>query len=246
MESSQVSLVPDRLEAVLTRVCQAAVAAGRVPQDVAVMLAVKTQPVEAVLAGLAAMAQARSEQPVLLGQNRVQEMVGTGPALAAPDLPAHEMHLIGPLQSNKVNHTLAWADAVDSVDSLRLAQRLSAACERQGRDLDVHLEVNVSGEATKSGAQPEEALDLACAVAALPHLHLRGLMTIGLHSEDEGAVRAGYAALRSLSEAITTSGDVGTAGCTDLSMGMTNDLEWAIAEGATTVRVGRAVFGERR
>ena len=246
MDSSQISLVPANLAHVLERVARAAAAAGRSCQDVDVMLAVKTQPVDVVLAGLEAMARARPGRPVLLGQNRVQEMTGTGPALAAPDLPAHEMRLIGPLQSNKVNHTLAWATGVDSVDSLRLAQRLSAACDRQGRDLDVRVEVNVSGEASKSGSRPEEALDLACAVAALPHLHLRGLMTIGLNSDNEQAVRAGYAALRSLAEVIATSGDAGTEACTDLSMGMTNDLEWAVAEGATTVRVGRAVFGERR
>ena len=154
VDSSQISLVPANLAHVLERVARAAAAAGRSCQDVDVMLAVKTQPVDVVLAGLEAMARARPGRPVLLGQNRVQEMAGTGPALAAPDLPAHEMRLIGPLQSNKVNHTLAWATGVDSVDSLRLAQRLSAACDRQGRDLDVRVEVNVSGEASKAGVAP--------------------------------------------------------------------------------------------
>ena len=107
------------------------------------------------------------------------------------------------------------------------------------------VQVNVSGEETKSGVSPEAALDLACQVGELKHLNLIGLMTIGLNSPHEGPVRAGYANLHGLAEKIAASGAPGTAGCTQLSMGMTNDIEWAIAEGSTQVRVGRAVFGER-
>lgn len=245
MTSPGLSVIPENLARVLERVDTAAQAAGRPASEIAVMLAVKTQPVGAVLTALHAMHALRPDSPVILGQNRVQEMVGTGPALAEPTLPAHEMHLIGPLQSNKINHTLAWADAVDTVDSLRLAEKLSAACARQDKTLKVLLEVNVSGEESKSGFSPSEVLERACEIAALPNLKLHGLMTIGLHANDESAVRAGYAQLRKAAVAITATGQPGTAQCTELSMGMTNDLEWAIAEGATTVRVGRAVFGER-
>ena len=107
------------------------------------------------------------------------------------------------------------------------------------------VQVNVSGEESKSGVSPDAAIDLACQVGELKCLNLIGLMTIGLNSSQEAPVRAGYARLRELAQEIATSGAPGTAACTQLSMGMTNDIEWAIAEGSTQVRVGRAVFGER-
>lgn len=219
-----------------TRVATAARAAGRNPDEVAILLAAKTMPAatlrEAVLAGAH-----------LLGQNRVQELVEMAPDLA--DL-TPSWHMIGRLQSNKVNAAVRWADAVQSVADLPLAVRLSRRCAALDRELEVWVQVNVSGETTKGGVAPEAAVDLAAGVAALPGLRLAGLMTIGARSDDAGLVRAGYARLAELGSLVRGSGAPGTDAARGLSMGMSGDLELAIAEGATLVRVGSAVFGPRR
>ncbi|MGW6129639.1 YggS family pyridoxal phosphate-dependent enzyme [Cellulomonas sp. NPDC055163] len=238
--------VTARLRQVRSRLHDAEVAAGRDPGSVRLLLATKTVPAELVRAAVeadSADVHARGTgSPVLLGENRVQELVAKAPVLVGL---AAELHLIGPLQSNKVNHALRWATCVESVDSLELARRLSERCVATERELDVLVQVNVSGEPTKRGVPPEEALGLATDVAALPALRLRGLMTIGANSADPGLVRAGYARLRSLRDDVTGSGAPGTAGATGLSMGMSGDLELAVAEGATVVRIGTAVFGSR-
>lgn len=228
-----------RLAAVHDRVADAAAAAGRDPADVRVLLAVKTQTAATVREALRAGAR-------LLGHNRAQELAAMGPELAGPDVPEHEMHFIGHLQSNKINEVLRWARCVQSVDGARLAQRLDAAVARRGgRPLDVLVQVNTSGEASKYGSTPEEALDLAAVVGASEHLRLRGLMTIGANSPEPGRVRTSYDRLAELGAAVRASGAPGTAEATELSMGMSGDLEIAVAAGATMVRVGTAVFGPR-
>ncbi|MDM7856567.1 YggS family pyridoxal phosphate-dependent enzyme [Cellulomonas alba] len=235
--------IADRLASVRRRVSAAARAAGREPADVRILLATKTQPAERVLAALAADAAACAAEPalqrVLVGENRVQELVEKGPHVG-PAAPA--MHLIGPLQSNKVNAALRWATCVETVESLEPAQRLSS---RAPRELDVLVQVNVSGEQTKHGVDPADAVDLAMRVASLPSLRLRGFMTIGARSPDDELVRAGYARLRALRDEVLASGAPGTDDALELSMGMSGDLEAAISEGATIVRVGTAVFGAR-
>lgn len=228
-----------RLADVRRRVASAASVAGRDPHDVRLLLATKTQPASLVRAALDADREARAADPtltaVLVGENRVQELVAKGPELAG----LAGLHLIGPLQSNKVNAALRWASCIESVASLDLAERLSA---RATDPLDVHLQVNVSGEESKHGVAPGDAVALAHGVAALPRLRVAGLMTVGARSDDDGVVRAGYALLRSLRDEIVAAG---TQTATELSMGMSGDLELAIAEGATLVRVGSAVFGAR-
>ncbi|MFE5291930.1 YggS family pyridoxal phosphate-dependent enzyme [Isoptericola sp. NPDC056618] len=245
--------IPARLAAVHDRVAAAARAAGRDPREVRVLLATKTQEAETMLAGVRAaldLAAAQGDdRPVLVGENRVQELVAKAPALA--DLVAAgrvEAHLIGHLQKNKVNQVLGAATAVDSVDSPALARALSTRCERDGRTLDVLVQVNVSGEESKSGVAPDDAAALALDVAALPGLRLTGFMTIGARlgeHHDEALVRAGFARLRAIRDAVLVSGAPGTDDARELSMGMTADLELAVAEGATVVRVGTAVFGAR-
>jgi pyridoxal phosphate enzyme (YggS family) len=226
-------------------------AAGRPLDSVRLLLAVKTQSAAAIRAALEGGAY-------LIGQNRVQEMTSTEPLLAG--LP-HATHMIGQLQSNKVNQVLRWADCIQTVDSLKLAERLAARVSTRlevqpgpeagsGRKppsdrLDVMVQVNTSGEATKAGVEPALALDLMYAVAALAELRLTGLMTVGLNSSDSAAIGRAYAALRDLRDQAATSGKPGTEEITELSMGMSGDLEIAIAEGATMVRLGTAVFGAR-
>ncbi|WP_182111573.1 MULTISPECIES: YggS family pyridoxal phosphate-dependent enzyme [unclassified Actinotalea] len=227
--------VAQRLAVVRDRVADAARAAGRDPADVRVLLATKTMPADVVREAVLAGAD-------LLGENKVQELVAKAPALG--DL-RPTLHVIGRLQSNKVNLALRYADGVQSVDDLGLAERLSRRCEVLDRDLDVMVQVNVSAEPTKAGVAPDRALDLAVAVAALPRLRLTGLMTIGAHSRDVGRVAAGFAQLRELRDALVASSAPGTAEAGGLSMGMSGDLEAAVAHGATIVRLGTAVFGER-
>ncbi|MDT0165612.1 YggS family pyridoxal phosphate-dependent enzyme [Actinotalea sp. AC32] len=224
-----------RLGHVQDRVARAADAAGRPAASVRLMLAVKRQPEalvrEAVLAGAS-----------LLGDNTVQELAAHAPGIA--DL-GPELHLIGHLQSNKVNAALRWATCVQTVDSVGLAERLARRCATLGRDLDVMVQVNVSGEAAKHGVAPEGARALAEHVAGLDRLRLTGFMTVGALSDDDAVVRGGFRRLREVRDDVVGSGVPGTADATELSMGMSGDLESAVAEGATIVRVGSAVFGDR-
>ncbi|MEU4365021.1 YggS family pyridoxal phosphate-dependent enzyme [Promicromonospora sp. NPDC023987] len=237
--------VAARLAVVRARIAAAADAAGRDPGAVRLLVATKTQTPQAVLEALAAGVD-------LIGENRVQELVAKAPAvadrLAAGTL---EVHMIGHLQRNKINQVLATATGLETLDSLDLARSISDRCVRDGRTgdraLEVMVQVNVTGEASKSGVGPDDAVELATAVAALPGLRLTGFMTIGAHldSSAEDAVRAGFARLRGIRDAVLASGAPGTATATELSMGMSGDLELAIAEGATIVRVGTAIFGPR-
>ncbi|PRZ05226.1 hypothetical protein BCE75_108208 [Isoptericola sp. CG 20/1183] len=242
--------VHDRLAAVRARVDAAATAAGRDPADVRLLLATKTQDAGTVLAAVeaaAALAAARDDDaPPLIGENRVQELVAKAPALA--DLVAAgrlEVHMIGNLQRNKINQMLPAVTGLETVDRASLADALSERAVRAGRTLDVMVQVNVSGEESKSGVAPSDAVALARHVAALDGLRLTGLMTIGARSDDDGVVRAGFARLRALRDEVLVSGAPGTDEARELSMGMSGDLELAVAEGATIVRVGTGVFGAR-
>ena len=231
-----------RLLRVRDRIAAAAEAAGRRPDEVTLLLATKTQPVDVVRAAVLADRATGTGPPLLLGENRVQELVAKAPVLTDLGVP---YHLIGPLQTNKVNAALRVADSVDSVESLDLAQRLSERCTERERPLDVMVQVNVSDEPTKHGVDPARAVDLALAVAGLPGLRLTGLQTVGANTSDQAQVRSGYALLARLRDRLLASSAPGTADARQLSMGMSGDLEAAIGEGATVVRVGTAVFGAR-
>jgi pyridoxal phosphate enzyme (YggS family) len=257
-ELSTVGSVADRLAVVRDRIATAAVAAGRDPHEVRLLVATKTQTPEAVLEALTAGVD-------LIGENRVQELVAKAPAVAARVAEgALQVHMIGHLQRNKINQVLATATGLQTLDSLDLARAVSDRCVRDGRTgeraLEVMVQVNVTGEESKSGAAPDDAGQLAVAVAALPGLRLTGFMTIGARLDGarpdgsagdgtegspEDTVRAGFARLRVIRDEVLASGAPGTGTATELSMGMTGDLELAIAEGATIVRVGTAVFGPR-
>jgi pyridoxal phosphate enzyme (YggS family) len=173
------------------------------------------------------------------GENYVQE--GAAKRESLLDLPDVQWHLIGPLQSNKSALAAAAFDWVESVDRLKIAQRLSTQRPPAAAPLDVCIQVNVDGEASKSGVAPAEALALAQAVAPLPRLRLRGIMGIPAPTGDVAQQRAQFRALR---ECFDQCRDAGLPVDT-LSMGMSADLEAAIAEGSTEVRVGTAIFGSR-
>ena len=222
-----------KLKTVLNRIAQACAAAGR-PMDSVTLLAVSKT------FAAAAVREAYAAGQRQFGENYVQEALDKIAALA--DLrPQIEWHLIGPLQSNKTRSVAAAFDWVHSVDRLKIAQRLSEQRPAELPPLQLCLQVNISGEASKSGLLPADVLAVAQAVAVLPRLRLRGLMAIPEPAGDEAAQRAPHRALRELLAALNDAGlDLDT-----LSMGMSADLEAALAEGATVVRVGTAIFGGR-
>ena len=228
--------IPSAIAEAIDRIECARQACGRTDR-VDLELAVKTRTPEECREA----AQALSDlgQPILLGHNRVQEATATVEAIR--QVPGAQVHLIGPLQSNKINQALACVDAIESIDSIPLVQKIDS---RATRELPVFIEVNVSNEDTKHGCSPADFSSIAEAVTASTHLKFAGLMTVGLNSSVEADVRRGYALLRELRDTAAQQLAI-QANQLELSMGMSQDLEWAIAEGATIVRVGTAVFGPR-
>ena len=219
------------LQAVRDRVALAASACGRPADDVSLLAVSKTWPAASVREAAAAGQRA-------FGENYVQEAVDKIAEL--PDLRL-EWHFIGPLQSNKTRLVAEHFDWAHSIDRLKLAERLSAQRDPARAPLELCLQVNVSGEASKGGVAPAAAPALAAAVAALPRVRLRGLMCIPEPDGGEALLRERFAMLRGLRDRINASG----LALDTLSMGMSHDLELAIAEGATMVRVGTAIFGAR-
>ncbi|MCF8197871.1 MAG: YggS family pyridoxal phosphate-dependent enzyme [Sulfuritalea sp.] len=223
------------LQAVRARVATACNAAGREVESVQLLAVSKTWPAESVREAVVAGQRA-------FGENYVQEAVDKAAELAKHGLgPDLEWHFIGPLQSNKtrlVAENFAW---VHSVDRLKIAQRLAAQRPTGFTPLQVCIQVNVSGENSKSGCATDQVSALAHSVAALPGLRLRGLMAIPEPSEDRDLQRRRFAMLRNVCEHLNDEGLT----LDTLSMGMSHDLEAAIMEGATIVRVGTAIFGAR-
>ena len=227
--------ISDNLQGARERVARACAAAGRNVNTVTLLAVSKTFGPEDVAAAMAAGQSA-------FGENYIQEGVEKILALRASH-PGHplEWHCIGPVQSNKTRLVATHFDWVQSVDRLKIAQRLSEQRPEDCAPLQVCLQVNVDGGANKSGVAPGELPGLARAVAALPRLCLRGLMCIPEPSDDVATQRAAFRRVHELFEGLTDQGLV----LDTLSMGMSDDLESAVAEGATQVRVGRAIFGLR-
>jgi len=219
------------LQAVHARIAAAARAAGRDEKDISLLAVSKTWPAGHVREAAAAGQRA-------FGENYVQEGVAKVAELAPLGL---DWHFIGPLQSNKTRPVAEHFDWVHSIERMKIAERLAEQRPAGLAPLNVCLQVNVSGEASKSGCAPAEAIALAKAIAALPNLRLRGLMCIPEPVEDVEAQRRPFRQLRELYEQLRGDG----LPLDTLSMGMSHDIEAAIAEGATMVRVGTAIFGER-
>jgi pyridoxal phosphate enzyme (YggS family) len=219
------------LQAVRGRIAAACAAAGRDPAEVALLAVAKTWPAASVRAAAAAGQRA-------FGESYVQEAVPKIAALRGLPL---EWHFIGPLQSNKTRPVAESFDWVHSIERTKIAERLSAQRPAGMVPLQVCIQVNVSGEDSKSGCAPGEAAALAEAVAELPNLRLRGLMAIPEPTDDPALARRRFASLRELRDRLDARGYA----LDTLSMGMSDDLEAAIMEGATMVRVGTAIFGER-
>lgn len=223
---------PDHLHQIQNRIAEAAARSGRKPGDITLLAVTKTFPIETIR-------QAYEAGLREFGENRVQEALGKMSALPAD---VH-WHLIGQLQTNKINRITGKFVLVHSVDSLRLAEALSVRIGEAGQD--ILLEVNTSGEESKSGVKPEETVGAAEKIAALPRLKLKGLMTVGPLTEDTQKQRAAFKKLKGLFDEIRGKGLAGSD-FSILSMGMSSDFEVAIEEGSTLVRVGTALFGSRQ
>ena len=227
--SNQVS---DKLQHVRQRIELAAESVGRPAGAVKLLAVSKTMPAQAVREAYAA-------GQLAFGENYIQEAVDKMAALSDLTL---EWHCIGPVQSNKTQLVASNFDWVHSIDRLKIAERLSAQRPAHLPPLQVCLQVNIDGGANKSGVAPQDLLALAQAVKKLPHLQLRGLMTIPEPAETDAAMRAVHRQTKELFDSLNAAG----LSLDTLSMGMTADLEAAIAEGSTCVRVGTAIFGSRQ
>ena len=218
--SAAIQSVRERIERACGRV-------GRDPSSVQLIAVSKGHSEEAIRA-------AHSAGMRVFGENYAQELAAKASALG--DLPDIRWRFIGHLQRNKIKLIERARATVDTVDSVRLAEAISTRAAASGRAVEVLLQVNVGDEPQKSGCRPEEVPQLVEAVRALPSVSLRGLMTVAPHLDDLEAIRPFFAKLRELAEA---------HGLPELSMGMTHDLEPAVEEGATILRIGTAIFGPR-
>ena len=248
IDETRATQIRDGVHRVLDAIAEAESAAGRAPGSVKLLAATKT----------------RDVGESMIGENRPQEVMakaeglrrlcadrgfalgtGDGDTTRPSDAEHIPFHLIGQLQANKIGKILPDVNTIESVDGVELAQRIARRAVARGITVGVLLEVNESGEASKSGCDPQAAVDIAAQIAQLDGIRLEGLMTIGAHVDDEATIRACFAHLRGTRDTILASRAPGTEHCTELSMGMTHDMALAIAEGATIVRVGTAIFGER-
>lgn len=255
------------LQAVRNRIAGAARAAGRPPEDVTLLAVSKTFSAERIAEAIAAGQRRFGENHAQEAVEKITKLAGLSldwrvaqahreddrarsdaivpsAGVASPEGPLLlplEWHFIGPIQSNKTGLIAAHFQWVHSVERERIAQRLNASRPERAPPLNVCIQVNVSGETSKSGVEPDEEAALAAAIARLPRLRLRGLMTIPEPTADAALQRRRFALLRSLKDGLVARGHA----LDTLSMGMSDDLEAAIAEGATIVRVGTAIFGPR-
>jgi PLP dependent protein len=219
------------------RIATATRRAGRQPQDVVLMAVSKTHPAERIR-------EAHAGGIRVFGENRVQEFAGKVDSLR--DLPAAEWHMIGHLQSNKAAKAAELFGAVDSLDSMKLADRLNAAAEKENKKIPVLIEMNVGGEESKSGVPPHsrELEDLLLAAPRFVALEFRGLMTVPPFRDDAEGARPYFGRLREMRDTIARRHLPGIS-MDVLSMGMSHDFEVAVEEGSTCVRVGTAIFGAR-
>ncbi len=229
--------IPENIAAIQERIAVAARRAARRPEEVALMAVSKTHPPERIRQAYAAGLR-------MFGENRVQEFAGKAAALA--DLAGAGWHMIGHLQTNKAGKAAELFGAVDSVDSVKLAEKLDAAARSVNKKLAVLIEINVGGETAKTGLAPDsrELEELLLAAPRFEALEFQGLMTVPPFNEDPKGARPYFRKLRELRDSVAAR-SLPAIRMPVLSMGMSHDFEMAIAEGSTCVRVGMAIFGER-
>lgn len=264
IDAARIQEITDGAHRVLDLIAQTEFTSGREEGSVTLLAATKTRDVGEIMAAIDAGVH-------MIGENRPQEVIAKidglryaclqrGIVLGASDmqtvmrldetddpeaLDRLPLHLIGQLQSNKIGKMLPDVNTIESVNSFELAEKIARRAAAREQTVGVLLEVNESGEPTKSGCAPDEAFELALRIAQLEGLELQGLMTVGAHVDDEREIRRGFAHLRDVRDRVRDSDAEGTATCVELSMGMSGDMTYAIDEGATIVRIGQAIFGDR-
>lgn len=226
--------ISENLNTIHNRINKACEKSNRDPKSVRLLLATKTVDSEKILYAL-------NQGESLIGENKVQEL--TEKCTAIKELNP-EVHFIGHLQSNKIKEVLKWASCIETVDRLELAEKLSQRLAFEEKEIDIYIQVNTSYEESKFGVAPEKAVELIKSVAEFKHIHIKGLMTIGLFSSEPEKVRKCFQLLKNIQEEATAL-NLPNVDLKELSMGMSGDLEIAIQEGATIIRVGTAIFGER-
>lgn len=226
--------IPQRLETLRDRIRRAAAASGRSRTEIRLVAVSKTVAADAIL-------EAAAAGVTDIGENYIQEAREKHAALASTPL---RWHFIGHLQTNKAKYAVRMFDLIHTVDSYRLALELDRCARKINKVQPVLIQVNVAGEVTKSGVPPDETLPLVREMAALEHVAVQGLMTMPPYFNAPERVRPFFAELRRLRDRIQKE-NIATVAMAELSMGMTGDFEVAIQEGATLVRIGTAVFGER-
>lgn len=234
MEPPRIEPIAQRVHTVLSTIRTTAEACGRRPDSVRLVAATKTVTVDRIRAGIGAGLS-------ILGENRVQEALPKVAALAQEPI---RWHFIGQLQRRKVRSVVGLFELIHSVDSLELAQEIDRRAGEAGCLQNVLLEVNIGGEPTKAGFDPDVLVSMAQKMASLAHIRIKGLMTIPPQVEEAESVRGYFARLRKLAESIAAL-KISGVNMDELSMGMSGDYGVAIQEGATLVRVGSALFGER-
>lgn len=235
--------VAPKYEAVWKQIAETARKSGRDPREITLVGVTKMHPAETVVDGILSGIKHIGENKVQEAEEKIPLVKNYLQKLNFTD--SVTWHMIGKLQSNKAAKAARLFDIIESVDRLKIAQKLSSTAHDEGKVLDVLIEVNTSGEEQKGGVDPADAVDLVSAISDLPNLRLQGLMTIGPLTEDTGKVAAAFALLRELLIDIRRQyPDKMTSG--ELSMGMSGDYRLAIREGSTMVRIGTALFGARK
>jgi len=223
--------IVSNIHSIRKRILNACKNANRNPLEVKLLLATKTVTAQNIAIALHA-------GETLIGENKIQELKDKFETLKS--IP-HQSHFIGHLQSNKIKEVIKYADCIQSVDRLSLAEKLQKRLEYENKSIDIFLQFNTSNEESKFGMQPEHAIAFAQQVKKLDRLNIKGLMTIGLFSAETEKVRKCFRILKNIQTELLETG----IAATELSMGMSGDLEIAIEEGATIIRVGTAIFGKR-
>ncbi|MCZ7621644.1 MAG: YggS family pyridoxal phosphate-dependent enzyme [Candidatus Kuenenia sp.] len=226
--------IKENLENVKQNIANAAIKTGKKPEDITLVMATKTVDVDRIREAIKAGGN-------IIGENKIQEALKKYQELKDEKV---EWHFIGHLQTNKVKDALKFAHMIHSVDRLPLAEKLDHRLMQEVRSLDILVQVNTSHEESKYGIEPEKAISLIKQIAKYDTLNIRGLMTIGLFTKDEVKIRKCFKVLKALCDTIATEG-IDRVQMDYLSMGMTNDYQIAIEEGANMVRIGTAIFGAR-
>ncbi|MCC7533670.1 MAG: YggS family pyridoxal phosphate-dependent enzyme [Bacteroidia bacterium] len=223
--------IVENIKVIKNRMSNASLQAGREPNDIKLLLATKTVSAQNIRVAL-------QDGETLIGENKVQELKDKFDSLK--DIP-HQSHFIGHLQTNKIKDVIQFADCIQSLDRIELADKLQKRLALEDKTIDAFIQVNTSFEESKFGVTPETALGFAQQLIHYDRIKIKGLMTIGIFSAEENQVRKCFRLLRNLQDQMLQK----HIPVKELSMGMSNDLETAIEEGATIIRVGTAIFGKR-